>query len=92
MTDAIDVGYDRSEASWAAVRWAAAEAVLRDRRLRVITCDDRFDVAAGTREFAMATTAAYADVTAELDQARCAAARPSTRLACRVVCARCVVP
>ena len=91
MTDAIDVGYDRSEASWAAVRWAAAEAVLRDRRLRVITCDDRFDVAAGTREFAMATTAAYADVRAELDQARSLlrASQPGLRVESYVLGASC---
>ena len=57
-------------ASWEAARWAAAEAVLRDRELRVITCDDRFNVATagGTWEFAMAATAAYAEVRAELGQ------------------------
>src|SRR4029078_4113428 len=49
------------------------------------------DVAAGTREFAMATTAAYADVTAELDQVRSLlrARQPGLRVESYVLGASC---
>ncbi len=91
MTGTIDVGYDLTEASWEAVRWAAAEAVHRERVLRVITCDDRFDVADGPWEFAIVTTAAYAEVRAELDHV-CAQLRdvqPGLRVASYVLGASC---
>ena len=71
MRDAIVVGYDRTAASWEAVRWAAAEADARARTLRVVTCDERFDVSTAeeTWGLAVAVTSAYAEVRSELDQA-----------------------
>ena len=52
MTEPITVGYDGSESSSEAVRWAAQEAVARTAPLHVVACwDDMASLAAGAAAF-----------------------------------------